>query len=284
MRRIFAVQMPFYIKMDGTPTDTFYLSTASSGVFGSTINPNSGDGFLFSDADIADRGTLDGSVSKSPIRYTVTGTAPNRIFKGELFNAGFYTEFDTYNTMDDSANVQVWYYETSSIIEFRYGPSKLTHAADYFNFGAGPLIAFLKDVDFNTGNTGSFYNLTGNPAAPTIDSAMLPSFPSSALSSWPANGTVYRFTPKTTPNLVHGVAALTSVSVYPTHTAGTLFVGYTDAAAANYTVMTADGRQVMSGTLATGRNSLDVQGLATGMYLLKVSNAAGAGAYRFVKQ
>jgi hypothetical protein len=152
-------------------------------------------GFFFSDADIADRGYLNQTASRSPIRYLTTGTAPNRIFKLEIANGGFYNEYDFYNTMSDSFSLQVWVYETSNIVELHYGPSRITHAADYFNFGNGPLVMYAKHADFDMGTAGSVYFLEGAASAPALDSVDLPNQPATALNSWPASGKVYRFTP-----------------------------------------------------------------------------------------
>lgn len=193
----FSTTMPFSWKLDSNLTETsFNLSLGIFGVFHSVTSYMDMNGFYFGDMDAADRGTLTGTSSLSPIRYLTIGTAPNRIFKLEFANAGFYDEYDLYQTMNDSFSMQVWIYETSNIVEYHYGPSHITYASDYFGInGTGPSIGYMKHADF-VGGTGDLYFLTGNASSPTLDSAMLPSFPATALNSWPASGEVYRFTPK----------------------------------------------------------------------------------------
>jgi hypothetical protein len=189
--------MPFTWKIDSVISVTkFNLALAFTAVFSDTTNFTDVNGFAFGDMDIADRGMLTNVSSQSPIRYLTTGTSPNRIFKVELANAGFYEEYNTYTSMSDSFNLQIWVYETSNIVEFHYGPSRITHPSDYFNFGNGPLVMYAKHADYDMGSTGTVYLLKGAASAPTIDSVSLPSLPSTALNSWPANGKVYRFTPK----------------------------------------------------------------------------------------
>jgi hypothetical protein len=195
----FSVPIPFTWKMDNTISlNGIELSLSIASFFDQIVNTSDANGFMLIDADIADRGTLAGATTLSPVRYVTTGTSPNRIFKLELANAGFYSEYDAYGTMNDSFSVQVWIYETKNIVEFHYGPSKISHPGDYFNFtGTGPFTGYLKHVDIDNGNTGSLYYLKGNAGSPSVDSVNLPSMPGSALNSWPVAGKVYRFTPKT---------------------------------------------------------------------------------------
>ncbi|MEO6830677.1 MAG: T9SS type A sorting domain-containing protein [Chitinophagaceae bacterium] len=220
--------MPFTWKMDNTISlNKFYLPLSIVAVLDDTSNYADINGFVFGDMNIADRGLLNNVSSLSPISYATVGTAPNRIFKVELANAGFYDEYDMYNTMADSFNIQIWIYETSNIVELHYGPSSITYASDYFSFGSGPLVMYAKHVDGITGNTGSFYYLKGSPASPTIDTADMINPPSGALNSWPANGQVYRFTPKNNclpPTAAFSAAIPSGNSVQYTYTGTTAFV------------------------------------------------------------
>jgi len=188
--------MPFNWALDSSIIlHDFELALSFPGVLNDTNAVTDVSGLIIGDMDIADRGALSTSLpSMSPIRYTTTGTSPNRIFKMEIANGGFYNEF-SYSTNNDSFYLQIWIYETSNIIEYRYGPSHVTYPGDYFYFSGGPLVGFVQHADFNSQATGNFYYLVNNTTAPGIDSASFPNFPSNALNNWPANGTVYRFTP-----------------------------------------------------------------------------------------
>lgn len=196
----YSAPMPFAWKMDSTITlNSFELSLLFRSLVDQTSDYTDMNGFSLCDANIADRGFLGATTSLSPIRYTTTGTAPNRIFKLEISNGGFLDEFYYYATMDDYFNLQIWIYETKNIVEYHYGPSKITNPSDYFFInGAGPLVGYLKHADLLSETAGSLYFLKGNPAAPALDTVRVANGPSVALNSWPANGKVYRFTPKAT--------------------------------------------------------------------------------------
>ncbi len=193
--------MPFTWTVNGNiAINQFNLMLGYTSIFTDTVNTSAAHGFVLGDVDIVDRGIETGITSLSPIRYTTTGTAPNRIFKMEIANAGFAKEYYVYGILLDSINLQVWVYETSNIVEIHYGSSQVSDPASYFYFnGTGPIVANARLFDFDFGNYGTLYLLSGNPSSPMVDSFTFPisgiTLPPS-LNSWPADGTVYRFTPK----------------------------------------------------------------------------------------
>lgn len=196
----FGVSLPFTWKMDSTITlNQFDLALATGAILADASNPYDVNGFLIGDFDMADRGFLTGMSSLSPISYLTVGTTPNRIFKIELASAGFYSEMANYNTNQDYFNLQIWIYEGTNIVEFRYGPSQITNAASYYQFGgSGPLTGYISHLDGTTTSSGAIYYLTQDPTAPGIDSLKFPvtTFSGNQLYAWPSNGTVYRFIPR----------------------------------------------------------------------------------------
>jgi len=196
----YVAPMPFSWTMDSSFTlNSLKLKLSGyPGIVVDTAATNNVNGFFFGDFDIADRGLLSGTASYSPIRYLTAGTAPNRIFKVELSNAGFWNEPDLYLTMNDYFNWQIWIYEGSQIVEFHYGPSQITYPKDYYySQNTGPLCGYAKHVNEYSGfpSTGTYYFLK-DITTPKIDTDYLPTLPSISLSSWPANGRVFRFVPK----------------------------------------------------------------------------------------
>jgi PKD repeat protein len=194
---VFNAPIPFNWTFDSVNTMTSvpvsfewpYAGIAQS-LTGSAIS-----GMMFGGlADFVDRGAA-GTTSLSPISYTVTGTTPNRIFKLECRNVGFYDD----PNLNDFVNFQTWIYETSNVIEFHYGSSSVTGASDYFYTGVGPIIGMARDLDFS-GGTGNLYFVTGAASARTIDSVDLSggssTTPPDPISAWPDSGTVFRFTPR----------------------------------------------------------------------------------------
>jgi hypothetical protein len=284
---ILSAPMPFTWKIDNTlSVNRFNLALEIPGVAADTTNFGSISGFVFGDMDITDRGMLDSISTLSPIRYLTSGTAPNRIFKLEIANAGFFDEFGLYNTMDDSISVQIWVYETKNIVEFHYGPSKISHANDYFGVNsAGPFTGYFRNVNVVSGTTGTAYFLKGNAASPALDTLVLPTPPSVALNSWPANGKVYRFTPKATSGVgVGNVAAFADVKIYPSPAQDNLTIEGLqagDVAIIHFMI----GQKVLTSTIKSGKEVISLSGLPASSYLLTITGKTGETAtMQFVKQ
>ncbi len=241
-------------------------------------------GFFTCDADLHDRGNAGDTVSRSPIRYAVSGSAGSRIFKMEVYNAGFWDEWDTYTTNNDSVCYQVWYYETSNIVELRFGPSNISHATDYFYLGSGPVIGFMKNIDPSSGSLDMIYYLDGSASSPALDSTSSMFSISGGLASYPANGTVYRFTPQGT-----GVGTIAKEldGIKVLNTVCTDYVKVANKYANNtmYTVTAMNGANVnLNGTLQQGTNNIDMTALPAGVYILRCKNNDGIMQQRIVKR
>ncbi|XZF15018.1 T9SS type A sorting domain-containing protein [Chitinophagaceae bacterium MMS25-I14] len=275
----FTAPIGFLMRIGNDTTSVFYSETSIPGC--TTDSTGIANGFSFMDADLADRGIVTGTQSLSPIRYTLTGNAGSRIFKCEYFNAGFADEYNNTGHAYDSVNFQVWYYEGTNVVELRYGPSQISNTG-YFNFGNGPIIGYGNNVDFTNISTGTIYYLSGSPTSPTIDSLSLPpsAFPV-PISSYPANGTVYRFTPN---HLGIDHLALADVSVYPTAVNNTLHINNGNNSMFDYNVVGVSGVATnVKGIAKQGANNIDISVLAPGMYLLQLRNDNGSGIYKFIK-
>jgi hypothetical protein len=277
--------MGFTLNIDGKTTSDFsYLSGGGFGPSTDTIGIINSF-FAFTGSDLIDRGAISGTAS-SPLRYTTTGTTPNRIFKFEAFNAGFYDEGDLYGTLDDSINFQMWVYETTNIVELRFGASKITNPSDYFYFGNAPMFGYGKDFNMDSFTITKGYSLTGTPSAPSIDSftdLMSSTFPT--LSSYPASGTVYRFIPKAVASSIGESAIATKFQVYPTITADNITIIADNIAATSGKFIDINGKVItVIQNIENGKNTFDVSNLASGNYLLEISNAEGKAVYKFTKQ
>ncbi len=275
----YLVTMPFSFKYGNTSTTNFGLVYESAFA---TDTQNVISAFTITNATLIDRGVL-GSQSLSPLRYSTTGTAPNRIFKFEMFNAGFYDEYAQYQTFKDSVDLQIWLYETSNVLEYHFGPSKVTHPLDYFSSNGYDNLGFFPTVDINNGPMGYYYYLTGSSTNPTLDSTSdFNNEPPGGLTTYPANGTVYRFAPKTS-GVGKVAKTLDGITVYPTMAHGTVYIQNNSSKETTYQVLAANGALVGSGTLAHGNNAVDINTLAAGMYLVKAVNSEGQGVYKFAK-
>ncbi len=89
-----------------------------SGIYFNNINNGY---FDFYSVELNSRGA-----GKSEVSYKIEGTLPNRIIKIQFHNAGFLADAPNF---PDSVNVQVWIYETTYLLEFRYGPNSVKKAS-----------------------------------------------------------------------------------------------------------------------------------------------------------
>lgn len=278
----FKIPMGFSAKIGSASISDFALSL-SFGFAPATDTMGVIQGFAaFSGADLEDRGWLTGTAS-SPIRYALSGAAPNRIFKLELFNAGFFEEEVNYGTLNDYINMQIWVYESSNIVEFRYGSSQITYPADYFLFGNAPLIGMGKDFDFSATTFSTMYELTGSTSSPLVDSATdVASL--TTMNAYPAEGTVYRFIPKATATGIGTLTLSNQLQVYPTIVSNSFTIN-SQINGIQAQILDMSGRLVLSpGILNMGKSVVDISSLASGVYMLQLSSQQGNVLYKIMKQ
>lgn len=273
----FVVPLGFNFNMDGktvTKLNLLKMMSISSDTTGVVS------GMSFMGTALLDRGVVSGT-SKSPIRYTTTGNAGKRIFKLEIFNAGFSDENDIYQTLNDSLNLQVWLYEGTNAIELRYGPSKISHYSDYFFIG-GPMLGYMKNVNLATESFEKLYLLKGDALNPVLDSVATGNTNFPSISSYPVNGRVYNFTPKNAATGVAQLVAENKLKVYPTLCTDKVVIENGGSETLAYEVISMNGSLVIAGNAANGLNTINVSTLPGGMYVLRLG--AEGKAYRFMKQ
>lgn len=188
----------FYFANDAL--NTFYISSAFSPaiIVSSTNLTNTISEIIPFGIGICDRNinyiTFEPELgSASPISYQLTGNVGNRIFKLEYKNVGFENDIWVNDERaSDYANFQLWCYETSNIVEFRYGDSHFEHFSDSFNDETGPLVCVLPFANIN-GPTQNGIILQGAADNPSVSYSTSVSY----INGVPPNGTVYRFTPIT---------------------------------------------------------------------------------------
>lgn len=277
----FQIPIGFNFSIDGiTITDISVLGGSGC----ATDTDNIINVFMITDMDLQDRG-YDSNIAKSPIRYTLTGSAPNRILKYEIANAGIYDESLLYNTQNDSVNIQVWLYETSNIFEIHYGPSQLSHPGDYFITTGYPIVAYIKNLDLTsaTATLDKFFYLQGDASAPVVDSINSLFSLSGGLNSYPSNGTVYRFAPKpvsvgNSPKKDMGIDLISNVG------SDKVILNKDNDAQAHYAVLGMNGATMnVSGQLDRGKNDINISNLPAGMYMLHVQTRAERKAFKIMK-
>lgn len=282
----YTTPLTFPFVLNGQPTSDFILLMGNDGTFIATSSSifDPLHAFIPLESDLVSRNGT-GAASGSPIRYLVTGSAGSRIFKAEVVNAGFW---DDNNNGADFVNFQIWMYEGTNVVELRYGPSSLhaTSYADYFPYGhTGPVVGLANGVNSLT-QQGKIYNLAGSPSAPTRDSLeydVLPNGTDNTLAGFPANGTVYRFTPTGATGTSIGeapAATAGALKLYPTAATTVITVEWSGADGEAYQILSATGQRVAAGQLQRGTQSIPVNALAAGVYHLRLA----AGTHQFVKQ
>jgi hypothetical protein len=223
-------------------------------------------------ADMCDRSFNDtnNAAMLSTIGYSTTGTIGSRIFKIEFNNVGFYS--DTSGT--DFAHVQMWLYEGSNIIEYRYGPSRIYDNNVAFDGSAGPNVAlvYTSSLDINAqtftidsssyvrGDTLNYTYKTVGQWDPFIAGPPNDFY----LDGSPNNGRLFRFIPY----LETAIDDLskTRISIYPTKFDHSIYVeGIANAQA---TLLDAAGHIVAQLHFTNGK--FDVSSIAAGHYVLQI--------------
>lgn len=216
-------------------------------------------------ADLVDRSYGMGTaVNQSPLSYEITGSAPNRIFKFEWKNTGFYDEFDNSGTNNDYANMQLWIYEDERV-EFRFGPNSVSQATLNTIRSYEELISALAVFDFSTMDINNAHFLQGNPAAPTLVDTI------SQLNGWPANGTVYSFS-------LSGIGmdeqqGVLEVDLYPNPATTELRVRCEEGQEYAVALMDLSGRIVKRGTLSASQ-AVNISDIPRGVYLSRITDKA----------
>jgi hypothetical protein len=204
--------------------------------------------------DLVDR-SMDEMISSSPLSYKVEGTVGSRIFKIEYNNCGSFSD----ESLTMFVNFQVWLYETSNIIEFRYGESFVNSTEIFFD-GFGPVVAITAIDDIEEIPLAGAIFLAGESANPTLSDMI------SFLDENPANTTVYRFTPT---SLSQDDFQTTSLNFYPNPVQDVLNISI-DEINVNYSILDFSGKKVMDGQLIANQNSVHVDQLQNGMYFIVV--------------
>ena len=181
------INLPFDFLVNETTSSVLQLFGLGGLLQAETADPDVFAFLMPFETDLIDRGFLDGAESLSPISFKVDGSAGSRIAKLEFKNAGSYAEFAEENNNAMFVNFQVWMYEGSNTIQFRYGTSFINDPILFFQGESGPLVGTL---DYNETNDEltNVNLLTGSSANPLLTSAF------NFLNGAPANGTVYTLT------------------------------------------------------------------------------------------
>ncbi|MFM7725329.1 MAG: hypothetical protein ACKO7B_01385, partial [Flavobacteriales bacterium] len=159
---------PFYTASAGFEFTLFETLTNTLGIIspGSQIvnlNEASPDTVELLAPYFADIMTANDNDPVSPISYQLEGPPGNQVFKLEWKNVGFYGEFQASNSFYNTTNFQLWLYQNSGVIEFRYGPNTIKSGGLIHYFGTGPLVLLGDNVSFDGSGWAGLWALGGDP-------------------------------------------------------------------------------------------------------------------------
>lgn len=221
--------------------------------------------------DIRSKETSYGT-SISPISYKTDGAAGNRIFKIEWQNFGFWDD----PTDDDFMNMQMWLYEGTNVIEYRYGPNSVS--IESFEGETGPIVALVSSSNEDTDQLeDNAYLLTEDPANPTVLIFEAgDDFEEGALVGAIPNGTVYRFTPQ---SLSTEEFSELTFEIYPNPTSEYLNIK-TQVNDYSFKVYNSLGQKMH---IVKTQDNLDISNLSNGIYFLEIENELSSSTKKFIK-
>jgi hypothetical protein len=212
----------------------------------------------------------------SPISYLLDGTEGSYIFKLEFKNVGFYSEYESLGTFANTTNFQVWLYQGSNVIEYRFGENTIKSGNLIHIFGNGPLVGMGQQVALDGSSWSGFWSLTGDPSNPTITAIPTGTqfFTSEQiLSGEPLSGTVYRFGTLPTSIEEEETTATTELKIWPT--LATTEIHFNAKEGEEYIIYDMVGKQVYQGKATSTVETINVSNLPPGQYILKTETGQG---------
>ena len=258
----YTISLPFSIAINGIFTNTLVVS--DSFIF---VNDDPAVRQIISPSgmDLIDRGSS-GDNSLSPLSYKIDGVVGSRIAKVEYNNVGSIEDFALTMFM----NFQIWFYETTNIIEIRFGSSFVPDPMTFYQGFSGGVVG-ITNLDNDTEEFTDTIFLMDSPEAPTPIAQL------AFLDGTPSTGRMYRFIPT---NLGQEQFAGTSINIYPNPADEVLTVsGLTDTT--SYNLYNATGKLLNTGQLSEIENKVDVSQLSAGLYLIQFGESS---AVKFLKR
>ncbi|MFM8492255.1 MAG: T9SS type A sorting domain-containing protein [Bacteroidota bacterium] len=230
--------------------------------------------------DLIDRGYNTGTML-SPISYKTEGSAGSRIFKLEWKEAGSYDEADSLMTTNAEMHIslQMWLYEGSNRIEFRFGANNISNPALFYGGEDGAIVglgAFNQAGDLVLSEL-----LSGAATAPQLQSGGLPQ----PLTGTPAPNSVYRFNPPGSSTGLFELGLSQQLIAYPNPTQDGIWIrniGTRNIAPSHGSrafILDLQGRSIVDFDVQTSTASaqwVDLSALPSGLYLLRVEGMNGS--------
>ncbi len=225
----------------------------------------------------------------SLIRFETVGEPGSRIFKVEYANTGFFIEQDELGTSDMFANMQVWIYEGSTCIEYHYGPTNITDEELILDgepgFVAGIIATTIEG--FGYGDAEYIILANGDASNPTEFEINLgddyDDDTEGFTTSIPTEGMVYSFCPEGSSVSTKNAIIELDWNLYPNPVESTLTLDFNNLDQGQYTLHSMDGKLITEGPVVAGQTTINVNNLAAGHYITKVTTEEGISVKRFFK-
>jgi len=171
-------------------------------------------------------------------------------------------------------NVQMWFYKTTGVIEFRYGPRSANNATGYNTAGTVGIFAGIWHSNNNFTMMYEKIQVKGLPPNIQIDSVLNTNVPH--IQGVPAEGTVYRFVPKAVAASVGVIEKGYEMSITPNPAINKVNISFGLPVKGDIAIVNAMGSVVYEAAINEER-SVDIStgNFAPGMYYIKVSGRDG---------
>jgi len=241
-------------------------------------------------ADIIDRGydfvadePTTGSLSN--ISYLTEGTEGSRILKVEWNNVGFYTEYENDNISSDFTNFQMWLYEGTNNIEFRYGNNLITDPEASFDQQTGSFITLFEELNLDLEElTEEALVLTGTPEQAMVTEIFGEIENVLFLEGIIPPGTVFSFTQSTGTSTSNDLNNLLKVSTFPNPATSHLEVIIEDP---NHQIVEVSIHNLAGQLIQEviyNEQPIDVSPINAGIYLLEINTTGGIVNRKMVKK
>jgi hypothetical protein len=275
------VTLPFPFQVFGHPADQLIFDGLGGEMF--AVNALTQDTLPLVGPyamDLCDRGHNTNTML-SPISYKTEGNTGSRIFKLEWKEAGSFLEVDSLATTNAVMHIslQMWLYEGSNRIEFRYGANNIPNPALFYEGEDGAIVG-LGALN-QAGNLVLAELLSGAASAPQLQSGGLPQ----PLTGTPAPNTVYRFNPPGSGTGLFESDLSQRLIAYPNPTRDGIWIRNTGTKniapiqGSKAHILDVQGRSVVDFDImesASADQWVDLSTLSTGLYLLKVEGMSGS--------
>ena len=179
----YLVPIGFPFELNGNAITSLQMYGVGASLASPTTEPDVVAVVVPFETDLIDRGFNENNQSESPLSYKLEGATGSRILKIEWKNAGSYSEAFA-GSQNMYINFQLWLYEGSNRIEFRFGENFINDPNLFF--GGTFIVMGLTDYNEDTEQFINPHLFSGDISMPELSMSDI------TIEGVPEEGTVYR--------------------------------------------------------------------------------------------